>query len=104
MSRLQTIYVPMAQKMQALSFSSTAASTTNALPEYCEAVELMATQDCYFEFLTGSATEGTATANSAFIKAGVPYTYACPKGSTDCKVNALRVSADGILYITPLSQ
>lgn len=101
--RIQSYLMPMAQQSQKQAFTVTAASSA-ALPQYCEAVDLVATQDCHIEFLTGSAAEGTASATvSAFIKAGLLYRYACPKGSTDCKVNVVRDTADGNLFITPLS-
>lgn len=102
--RTQVLYAPSAQQSQKVGFTVTAGSSA-ALPQYCDAVELMATQDCHIEFLTGAANEGTASATvSAFIKSGVLYRYACPKGSTDCKVNVVRDSADGNLFITPLTQ
>lgn len=104
------LYIPMAQQAQSKAFTATAASSA-ALPQYCEAVDLIANQDCRIEFLTESATEGTADATgssgeslSAFIKAGIVYRYGVPKGAAATKISVVRVSADGTLQITPLSR
>ncbi len=110
----ETIFEPIPQKAQRVAFTSTARSSA-VLETYCKAVQLMATQDCRIEFNSGGSAEGTADATgstasnvttsiSAFIKAGVLYTFLVPTASTATVISVIRDgSNDGNLDITQLA-
>lgn len=93
--------MPMTKLSQKLAVTAVAAAAT-ALPAGITAVRLYATQAMFVEF------EGTAVATgvSMYVPAGVLEYFAVPvtdSTSTGVIINAVRDSADGSLYITPLS-
>lgn len=110
----QTIFEPIPQKSQRVAFTNTARSSA-ALETHCKAVQLVATQDCRIEFNTGGAAEGTADATgstasnvttsiSAFIKAGLLYTFLVPTAAAATVISVIRDGAnDGNLDITQLT-
>lgn len=93
----QTVWYPIPLSSQTRTTTASAANAT-ALDKNAKAVRLWATQDCYVEL------DGTATTSSMFLPASQMQYLSLPEGgSTGVVISALRSTADGILYITPLT-
>jgi hypothetical protein len=94
MDQRQTIGQPMTGKSVTVAYTGTA-GTTSALPETTNVVRVVATTDCFIQI----GTNPTAVANSSvFLPAFTPeYFTAMP----NAKVSAIRLSADGSIYVTP---
>lgn len=104
------IYAPIPQESQILAFT-TSARSCDPLPAHATAVRLIASQDCYIEFdgtvdVTGAAGVGTGVTKSLsmFVKANaIEYYPVNIAGGTGQTISVIRSSADGNLYITPLT-
>ena len=80
---------------QTRAVATTAAAAT-AVSDNCAAVSLNSTVDCYVNFGgTASATTGI------YLKAGLSYTFTIHPSEV---ISAIRVSADGTLYISELTR
>jgi hypothetical protein len=94
----QTLYMPIPHSSEIKAFTGVAANAT-ALDKNAVAVRVYADQACYIEF------EGTATAASTFLPAGmVEYFPVTPAGSTGMVISVIRQTNSGNLYITPMTQ
>lgn len=76
-----------------ITTTSTAAASTSLKKH--KWYRFCATQDVYVRI----AALGDATSSSMFMKAGVPEIFYMGEQT---RVSALRVSADGVLYMTPI--
>jgi hypothetical protein len=83
---------------QKASFTASSARITNAVGDYINVVRLIATQDCFVKIGQGSIS---ATTSDTFLKASVAEYFRCHPGE---KVAAIRLSADGDLYVTEMTQ
>ena len=94
MDSTKTMGLPMNGKSQVLTVG--AANVTSAgMPAGVQCVRLVASTDCFVAVGDGAAVANT----SMFLSAGLPEYFAVDNGWT---VSAIRVTADGFLYVTPM--
>ena len=86
---VDTLATPGTARIRATS--SAAASV--ALTATCRRISMYATQDAYYSI------SGTATSSSHFIAAGERLDFDVPANTS---ISALRVTTDGVIYITEL--
>jgi len=86
---------PIAGESKTVAYTGTA-GTTAALTSEATSLRIMSTTDCFIEV----GTNPTAVANTGmYLPAFVPEYVHVKEGAM--KVSAIRVSADGNLYVTP---
>lgn len=86
--------------MEALSLTAAytaAAGTTTALDKDATCLRVVSTTDCFIRI----STAGTAAAANVdtFLPANTPEYFDCPNAA---RVSAIRLSADGSIYVTPM--
>jgi excinuclease UvrABC helicase subunit UvrB len=84
-----------------LNTTATSAVTSSSIGDQINVVRLAATQACYVKF--GNTTAITATSSDMYIPANVPEYFSIPVGGARY-VAAIRVSVDGVLDITEMTQ
>jgi len=104
------LYAPIPQASQTLAFT-TSARSCDPLPVHATAVRVIASQDCYIEFEgtvdasgTAGVGAGVTISQSMFIKANAIEYFPCNiAGGTGQTFSVIRSSADGNMFITPLT-
>lgn len=98
MDRIAFCYDP-AFPSQAVSYTGTAGSST-AYPPGPRGVYVVSTTDCYV--IVGEGVTAT-TALGGYVPAYTPMVlHVNPGAGTPWRVSAIRVSADGTLYVKPV--
>lgn len=88
--------------VRALAFGTVSFSTTDAIPTGFRAVRLVCTTACYVSFGVSNAAASLATAaTGAYLPADTPENFKVNPGE---HVQVIRVSSNGILIVTPISQ
>jgi len=84
----------------AVAVSGNSARNTVAFNAETRVISLYATTDVYIKF-SGNASDG-ATSASHFFPAGIYYDFAIgdPRNGNYRYIHALRVSADGMIYVS----
>mgnify|MGYP000884903896 CR=1 FL=1 len=96
MEQIDTHGLPIANGSVTVSYTGTA-GTTAAVNGNATSIRVMSTTDCFIEI----GTAPTAVVNTGmYLPAFTPEYFTCP---VNAKVSAIRVSADGSIYVTPFA-
>lgn len=77
---------------------TSAAGTTSAVSKDATCIRVISTTDCFIRISTGGTA---AVANTGlYLPAFTPEYFDCP---IQAKVSAIRVSADGSVYVSPFA-
>ena len=102
MDNRELIFRPIFGKSQSVAYTGTAGTITNPLPLDCTAVWVWSTSDAYIKFGSSPTATSTDFPLPAYTPMVFPLNVFGVQSANGSKVSAIRITADGTLYVCPI--